>query len=401
MKYFWEGFYWAEDVMYRELGWPPFWEWPWLHIVVLIYSALAIRPAYRLWRHPPKEMGLRPIGVDKASYAQIVPLARLATLEAVVGAVLAIILIFWPHVAPWPLDLIVFLALVGSGYMLFRRLRSRATFKSPAFARKVFVPLGLSLVAALPGTLRTISKTPKAGAGLAKVAGVGDVGKFAKDIRKFPIVRQLGDSFDDAAKATRALFDDALDVVGEAVSHRRNAKTVAGPYTFVSRTALGGVGEGVSVRHYEAMGLKYYKSQVGANGMDAVFAKYGNNGDLLEVYVVESKVNTSRLCGDQMSDEWIRQCCQKALKKSDTRQAARLVERAMEPGSEVVLHRHLIHTDVDTGVGTLYSVAKSGEVATTRWSGDVSGYIKEVIADMERKGSCWRVPAVEVAADIR
>jgi hypothetical protein len=94
----------------------------------------------------------------------------------------------------------------------------------------------------------------------------------------------------------------------------------------------------------------------------------------------------------QMADDWIRKGCKQARKNSDAREAAELVEKALDPANGVILHRELMHVATDTGAITRYSIAMNGEKATKQWTGNASEAIAEVVARMEKQGSCRALP---------
>ncbi len=388
--------YWcqADDWLYRQAGLPPIAEWPWFQIAVFVVSAIALPGAVKLWLHPPTFEQAKWWGIDRRNYACIRPLARLAVIEAALSAALAIVAIAWPAMMPLPFDIFVFLVLLFGLWLLYRSLCSRETFKHRQFNLKVLAPLGLSFVVALPGGARALSASPKAVSAIGKAAGLENIPKNAGRFAEAVGGKQLAEVADELWMTARGVTDDAIEWVTRKVPKEVDARTVSGPKRFVSRTALGGVGEAVTVRHYEDMGLKYFKSQVGSKGIDAVFAKFNKNGDLLEVYVVETKVNGSRLSLGQMADEWIRNGCKQAKKNNDARQAAELVEKALDPASGVVLHRHLMHVVTETGAVTRYSVATTGELATKQWAGNASEVVAEVIAKMEEKASCRALPHI-------
>jgi hypothetical protein len=301
---------------------------------------------------------------------------------------------------PWPVDVFALLMLVLSALLLYRGLGKRETFKHAEFYRKILVPLGISFVAVSPGGLRAVPAVPRAVASINKIKAMEHLPDVARRVADAVAAgaKRTADALDDLGARAQGAAGDAVEWATRTLPKEVDALTVSGTKRFVTRTALGGVGEAVTVGHYEEMGLKYFKSQVGSKGMDAVFAKFNKNGDLLEVYVVETKVNSSKLSYGQMADDWIRQGCKQARKNNDARQAAELVEKALDPANGVVLHRHLMHVDVGTGAATRYSVATTGEVATKQWTGNASEAIAKVVAGMEAKGSCRALPNAAIAA---
>lgn len=384
-----EYWYLADDWLYRHAGMPPILEWPWLHILFLVVSALALLGALKLWLNPPSFDDAKWWGIDRKNYRCIRPLAGLAVFEAAISGLLSAIGIVRPAMMPMPVDIIAFVVLLLSSWLLYRSLCKRETFKHARFRQEVLLPLGVSFVVALPGGFRGV---PKAVTSVSKLAGVSDLAGDAKRLVDDSVGRHTLDTIDSLASRARDSADEAIEWIARKLPREVDAITVCGRKRFVSRTALGGVGEAVTKKHYEAMGLTYFKSQVGSKGIDAVFAKFGKAGNLLEVYVVETKTNGSRLRLGQMADEWIRNGCRQARKNADASHAAELVEKALDPANGVILHRELMHVATDTGNATRYSVAATGEIATKQWSGNASEAVAEVISRMETQGSCRALP---------
>ena len=393
MDDFWSGYCLFEGWMYRHLGLPPFIEWRWFHLAVMAVSLYAFWPAFCLWRFPPSENRLRFLGVDRQNYQRIRPLARLACLEAAAGATASLMEIVAPGLLVWPIDIFILGALIFSGISLWRALSSRPTFNRQEFGRTVLAPIGLSLLVAIPAGGRTIRNAPRIMATAAALPGTDDATRLVQPIADSAIAKQTAQLLDEFPSKARDLLDDGLQLVLSKLPQQVDAITFAGKMRFANRLAMGGSGEAATVRLYEAMGLKYVKSQVGGKGIDAVFVKFDNAGTPLEVYVVETKVNTGWLSLGQMSDKWIDDGCVLARKKGgETTHAADLVERARDPKNGIVLHRHLMHHNLEAGVSTRYSLATSGEVATEHWTGDTSETLKQVFASMEADGACQRLP---------
>jgi hypothetical protein len=384
----------TDDWLYRHAGMPPVAEWPWFHIVVFGLSAIALFGALRLYLNPPSFEKAKWWGIDRKNYRCIRPLAGLAAIEAAISAAVAAVAIIRPSMMPWPVDVFAFLMLLLSGWLLYRNLCKRETFKHAAFYSNILVPLGLSFVVVSPGGLRGMSAVPKAVASIDKLPALERVPETARRLTDAISLggKRTADALDDFGVRAGDAAGDAIEWATRKLPREVDALTVSGRKRFMSRSALGGVGESVTVHHYEDMGLKYYKSQVGSKGIDAVFAKYGKNGDLLEVYVVETKVNGSRLSVGQMTDEWIRKGCMQAKKNSAAKKAAELVEKALDPANNVVLHRELMHVATDTGIATRYSIAANGEIATKQWTGSASEAVAGVVARMEAQGSCKALP---------
>jgi hypothetical protein len=393
MNVFWSDYCHFEDWLYRRFGLPPFIEWPWFQLFVLAVSGVALWPAFRIYWWPPKEMRMRSLGVNKSNYQRIRPLALLACIEAALGGATSLTEILRPGSIPWPFDLLILAALLFSSYSLIRSLRKRPKFKPKEFVKEVLAPIGLTFLIAIPAGGRTVRNTPRIAAAAASIPGADEVAKAVRPVAESAVVRNALDFVGGPINTVRGALGEAAQTIGAKLPSQVDVVTVAGARRFSSRLAMGGSGEAVTVRLYENMGLEYIKSQVNNKGIDAVFIRKNKAGKVIEVYVVETKVNGSRLSLGQMSDDWIEKGCKLANKEGGKqRQAAKYIEDARNPENGIVLHRHLVHHDLGAGVSKRYSLSTSGEVATEQWSGITAELMTEEFAKMEAKGNCQRLP---------
>lgn len=171
---------------------------------------------------------------------------------------------------------------------------------------------------------------------------------------------------DAAARGKDA--DSAMDGArdGDTTSHwpqklqAEHGQTVEFPHPH----AKGRLGDRLTALRLAAQGYKKLPSKYdGVRGIDGVYVKRNAAGEIVEIRIVESKVDTSRLNPGppaQMSDEWIRQVCAKMQEQGDAgvAETARLILDHMDSPK---LKRELWHHDLAKGKTTVRQVDASGK----------------------------------------
>lgn len=340
-------------------------EWPILWLIGLAGAMWGCWGVAKVFLTPPHKTVLYTAGVTDKGIFLIKCLFLMAGVEAVAGIVSAF--------AGWPLvwDIALLAALFGLGAGVWRRLNKGDKFKPTKIAAVVFSPLGLGAAGALPATAKIADQAPV----LVKSVANSPAGDMA------------------AAAVTRAgrVVDDALGIISE---------TVNGKMWFSNTHVMGGLGDAVVAKIYTARNYEKLPSKFSTvHGIDGVFVR--RDGEkLLEVVVVENKVNGSRLADDQMTQQWLLDACEKMERAGDGRVAStgRMVRQALSSDSDVVVHRHLVRVKLETGSCTAKSLDEAGSIIEEAWSGNYTKTISDVLNNAVKAGKCKLLESVVGAA---
>lgn len=134
----------------------------------------------------------------------------------------------------------------------------------------------------------------------------------------------------------------------------------------------GELGDRLTALRLTGQGFQKLKSKYDdLHGIDGVYVKRTAQGEVTEIRLVESKVDSARLNPGppaQMSDAWIRQSCQKMIDSGDpaTVHTAHLILSHLDSPK---LRRELWHHDLSTGNTTVRSVNSIGQplAINQRW----------------------------------
>ena len=130
----------------------------------------------------------------------------------------------------------------------------------------------------------------------------------------------------------------------------------------------GHLGDRLTRRRLTKRGYRKLPSKYdGVRGIDGVYVKQNAQGEIIEIRLVESKVDKSRLNPGpppQMSDEWIRQVCGKMLEQGSPEAAdtARLLLAHLDSPK---LKRELWHHDLASGQTQVRPVDAHGKPQDT------------------------------------
>lgn len=152
--------------------------------------------------------------------------------------------------------------------------------------------------------------------------------------------------------------------------HQRaaNGKTIV----FLNSQQKGRLGDRLTALRLTGQGYEKLKSKYNAlHGIDGVYVKRSANGEVLEIRLIDSKVDSAQLNPGppaQMSDAWIRQSCQKMLDSGDP-QTARTARLILDHFESPKLRREVWHHDLSTGKTTVRPVDTRGRPrhATEHW----------------------------------
>ncbi len=205
-------------------------------------------------------------------------------------------------------------------------LKSRTTFAPHLFVVAVLTPLGLPLCKLARSALRS---------------GAVELVEIAPRIRIPRLVSQ--------AEAV-TLTPKAVAVVGDAVGNLPyRVETMLGWVGFPDSIKYGTVGEEALHHLMGALGYKRLLSKTSKiHGIDGVYVKYSNNGDVLQIRVVDAKCGNSKLKNDQMTLAYVKKQAEnlKAMGGKHAQTGA-LLESAMTSTPERI-QRELWRFDLKT-----------------------------------------------------
>ena len=139
-----------------------------------------------------------------------------------------------------------------------------------------------------------------------------------------------------------------------------HGQTVEFPHSHVK----GRLGDRLTALRLAGRGYKKLKSKYDdLHGFDGVYVKKNAAGEIIEIRLVESKVDSSRLIPGpppQMSDDWIRQVCAKMQEQGNPEltETARLI---LDNMNSPKLKRELWHHDLAKGKTTVRNVDAGGK----------------------------------------
>ena len=147
---------------------------------------------------------------------------------------------------------------------------------------------------------------------------------------------------------------------------------------FVNSTDKGNFGESVSDAFMEKQGYKKLPSKhAGNQGIDRVYVKYGKNGRIEKILLVESKVDSSQYNKNQMSDATIREQIQKmkVSKDPEVRKIGELLEKYFDK-----ITKELHHHNSKTGKTTISELNKDGSVGKVKAEVNMKRAIRKLLA---------------------
>lgn len=161
-------------------------------------------------------------------------------------------------------------------------------------------------------------------------------------------------------------IDEFGDVLKRRFVHgmERNVEKIR-RYKWPDTHAKGRFGDYVTTRRMTGMGYRKLKSKTSSiHGIDGVFAKYGKNGEIEEIVIIENKVDLARLNPGpprQMSDKWLEKKVQEMISSRDpaARKTGDMLDHYMKHKPDRV-KRELWHHDTGSGTTTRYRIDSNG-----------------------------------------
>lgn len=141
--------------------------------------------------------------------------------------------------------------------------------------------------------------------------------------------------------------------------------------------------------------LSKYTKYRGNNGLDGLFVKFGKDGEVLDVQVLEVKSGNSQLgmtkSGKQMSNDWIKSALDKSIAKLDPVKDAKEIAslkrvRDTVAKNSVKVHKSVIRANIKNGelVISVKTTGKGGVAKTIKHKVPLSGkttHGKQVVQD--------------------
>lgn len=241
---------------------------------------------------------------------------------------------------PLWIDLIISLGIILLIFWIFWRLSQRPKFKPKLFIALVMVPLGIP-------ALHVIGRMTQIGAiEISQKAGIA--------------ILKYGDSMDGLAIKN-------VDTIAEAIPIVRHfpltMRTVVGEVTFKNSFEKGVLGDAITARRLTALGYSKLSSKYNLiNGIDGVYLRRDATGTIVEIIVVENKVDSSRLAPKQMTDEWLLSRIEKMVtaENEEVRRTGLLLKDMLQHQPQSV-RKELWHHDLANGTTIVRSVDSDGK----------------------------------------
>lgn len=216
---------------------------------------------------------------------------------------------------PLWIDIALFILIATLAMILYIKLQSRKKFKPNLFVALFLVPLS--------------------------IPGIHNIAKWVRNSPP-PTITYADDSASKILDYLRSLFywkEDRVEGSGYDI-------------VFPNPVAKGTFGDWLSAIRLAAQGYRKLESKRDAShGLDGVYAKYDKDGELQQILLVESKTDSSKLRGGQMTDEWVDETVQKMLVHPN--------EAVRRTGELIMDNRHLVqkqlwHHNLGSGTTSVY-----------------------------------------------
>ena len=145
----------------------------------------------------------------------------------------------------------------------------------------------------------------------------------------------------------------------------QKCRTIRGTILFENSHAKGRLGDHLTARRLTAMGYKKFSSKYNSlHGIDGVYIKHNSNGRIIEIKIVENKVDSSTLQPGpprQMSQLWIKNKLEKMMVSSDneTKRIAEITLHVMKNNPSIV-SMELWHHDLFRGITIVKKIDRNG-----------------------------------------
>lgn len=248
---------------------------------------------------------------------------------------------------PLWLDCLISGTIMTTPLILYFKLKHRATFKSGLFIPLVLLPLGL------PAT-HFVGELAQVGA--IKFVRIGVVTGIKNGDELKPLI----------------------------IKH-----TIGGSVKFADTHAIGRLGDALTVKRLTALGYSKLNSKyTQIHGIDGIYLLQNDSNEIVELLIVENKVDTGRLGAGAMSDEWVLNRTYKMINSGDEKVIAvgKLILELLEKNPSAV-KKQLWHHDLETGITTVKEINANGTVRLEPSSKWQDNFIKNQIQRWCQLGS--------------
>ena len=294
------------------------------HIWVTL-SIIGLLLAVSMFRNQLPWGAARYMGITASMFGWMVFIYWLVLFEGVYGVASLI--------REWPLwiDALLFLLILGLALFLYFKLLHREKFKPQLFASLFLLPLS--------------------------IPGIHTVGKLLPKVAPPPV-----SVFDSAhspkpprSESSRPIAREPLQVEVPGSGHI---------VSFENLHAKGRLGDALTAVRLTAAGYKKLPSKLNRlHGIDGVYVRYDAKGDLLEILIVENKVDRGQLAPNQMTDRWLNQKME-AMKNSADEEVRRAGELIRDNPS--LVRKELWQHNLRNGKTTISSLDGEAKKTTLR-----------------------------------
>jgi len=238
--------------------------------------------AIQAFRGKPSWGQARVMGLTATMFIWIQIIFGLVVFESVFGIVSFII-----NLPLW-VDILIALIAIIIIFTIYFKLSKKSTFKPKLFILLILVPLG--------------------------VPGIHVVAKFTK-LGALELSEKYGIYY------VKTYDHSTIESSPKVKLHWPQVKnTIIGKIKFINSHQKGRLGDRLTAYRLTGMGYKKLKSKLNnIHGIDGVYIKKDKNGNMVELLIVENKVDKSSLNKKtkQMSDEWVLLNAEKLIHSDD------------------------------------------------------------------------------------
>ena len=267
--------------------------------------------AINMFRNRIRWGAARYMGVTATIFGWMVLIYWLVIFEGAYG--IASLILDWPL---W-IDIFLFFVILGLALFVYFKLFHRNRFKPQLFATMFLLPLS--------------------------IPGIHTAGKL---LPKIPAVGTIAD-------------DIPTQVGGKRFPQTVRVAESGYVVLFPNSHSKGRMGDALTAKRLTGAGYRKLPSKISEiHGIDGVYVRYGGNGKLQGVLIVENKVDSASLAPGQMTKEWISGRVRKMLDHSNetVRQTGEIVQ-----GNPDMVRKELWHHDMDSGTTIIYSLNDAGK----------------------------------------
>ena len=303
-----------------------------VNVITISFLAVSVWFAFSAYKKKISWGKARAMGITASSFIWVQILFYLALFEGGIGVISFLVdLPFW-------IDILLSLMIIFIGVILYIKLLKRKTFKHKLFIAAIMVPLSI------PG-----------GAVVAKLIKTGTI-ETSRIFGIYIVKNQKND----------ATFIDNIIINNTKKDPHfpQKKETPIGKIEFRNSHEKGRLGDRITALRLTGMGYKKLTSKIdNIHGIDGVFIKKNESGEIIEVLIVENKVDSARLADNQMSNDWLLKQAELMRNSHDIalQKTGQIIIDSID-NPNIIFKKELWQHDLYKGLTIVKRLGQSGEV---------------------------------------